>query len=254
MLNTFRKISVNRRLLGVSSACFLGTSVLIGLAAQDSGAKPRRGYDGKAVIKSSSLPQPYTLLILCLGSDDIVIGTVEDIVREAHTPRNANGIQQHTVFQFRVQRSLKRRNPEQQFLNVRQNQGNLPWQEFGSEGLGMRQDGEPMLQLQRRYMLFLRNANDPWTRARGYSIASINGITGRDGEADELSLTHAGTWAQFEIRDGILRVPQEEGRATFPDWTFRRGPEKTLIGLTEAQATAMVELVLREAQQRIDGD
>lgn len=216
--------------------------------------KPNRGYDGIAVIKSSGLPQPYTLLILCLGSDEIVIGTVEDIVREAHTPQNANGIQQHTIFRVRVHRSIKQTSPDATFLKVRQNQGNLPWQDLGTAGLGMRQDGEPMLQLQRRYMLFLRNANDPWTRARGYSIASIGGITGRDGDADVLSLTHAGTWAQFEIRDGILRVPQEEGRATFPDWTFRRGPEKTLIGLTEAKAIATVELVLREAQQRIDGD
>lgn len=160
---------------------------------------------------------------------------------------------QHTVFTVHVEKAIKhpgRLAPQQ--LKVRQNQGNLPWVQGESKGLGLRRDGEPILQVGSRYILFLSSVTaSPRLKEIGYFSATIDGVTGRSGELDELMLSFSGTWSQILIKSGLTSVPQEQGRSSFPDWKFSMGPEKKLTGLKEKDAIALIEKVLREAPDRI---
>ncbi len=208
--------------------------------------KPKR-----AILSGEGIVQPRGLTLLCLGSDAIIVGKAVRIARAAHTPYNAFEPNQHTVFEVQVIRSLKHSGqtaPTSYF--VRQNQGDLAWQSGRSTGVGLRMEGEPMLRVGERYILFLGDPyKNPRVRQRGYGIATVGGVTGRSGEVGELMLAYQGTRAQLLISGGRTSVPQEDGREPFPDWSFRDGTPRTMLGLTEAQAIRIIENRLTDIRE-----
>jgi hypothetical protein len=162
---------------------------------------------------------------------------------------------QHTVFVVRIEKTLKHKgeaHPSK--VKVRQNQGNLPWKTGQDRGLGYRIEGEPMLQIGQRYLLFLWNpyeAQPQAFRGRKYVESTIDGVKGRSGELDELMLVVHGTQAQVLLRNGKAEVPQEQGREAFPNWTYKLGPERTIVGISERDALDLVEKCIRETPQRL---
>jgi hypothetical protein len=185
-------------------------------------------------------------LVDLLSVPQVAVGRVERIHRSAHSPFQSRGSLQHTVFAFRVEKWIKNDlRLQTPLVKVRQEMGDLPWQDGAKAGVGFRIVGEPMLIPGNRYLLFLLRNGDP-DRSK-FRFAEFGGVRGVDGETDELSI-HGGEFGQILIRDGKLTFPQVSGEPYRPDWRFEKGPQ--LLGLREKQAMAVLSEALRERRRR----
>ena len=169
--------------------------------------------------------RPRTLADLSGQSDLIVVGQIAGVLRNAHTPVNARGLYQHTVFAFAVERYLKTNGAgAPALLKVRQIGGWLPWDEGGVRGVGFVFQDEPLLILGQRYCLFLDLPKpSPEVLRRGFCAGSYGGIWGKSAELDECSL--ANPWrARLLLREGFTRA-QPDVPEVDQHWRFDTGPQ-----------------------------
>ena len=179
-----------------------------------------------------------SLAVLKQDADLVVWGRVQEVLREAHTPYNSNGPKQHTLFAFHVNEIIK---PDSFYtggaLKVRQNQGNLPWQKGNMEGTGYVISDEPMLRVDRSYLLFL------WRPGRAFPPggtvnARISGVSGPAGDPDEYILA-CSPRGLFWIDNGRIALPTDHDRQGYQPWEFSEG--RQLVGLTVEQAIQLIK-------------
>jgi hypothetical protein len=123
-------------------------------------------------------------------------------------------------------------------LKIYQSGGSLPFQalEGRVRGVGLASEGDPLLEPGKRCLLFLRKPDDsPTSRRLGYLSGTVDGVTGKVGELDELRLTDPGR-GRYVIEAGILR--SQSGTGT-PSELRLTGNQ--LVGLREEEAVERIE-------------
>ena len=192
---------------------------------------------GKSVVRLAvgSGPGLSRCLYDTLDYELIVMGTITTVLRTAHTPYESSGALQHTVFGFRVDRILKDEyGLKSRVIHVRQEMGDLPWQEGESSGAGFRFLGEPMLIVGNRYLLILQRPN---LGGMPFPRAMYKGVHGKSGEVGEHYIPN-GAYGQILIQDSKLMPPYFDDGKQAPWWRFETGPQ--LLGLTEGQAVQLI--------------
>jgi len=210
--------------------------------ARPSVAKRPRRIDARAV--ADFVAAPDTLAELCSRSGVIVVGRVTGILREAHTPINANYENQHTVYVVAVETYLKTDASGTPALRkVWQEGGTLPWQgmvEGEPGGVGYEIEGDPMLDVNSRYILFLYGTSDPggaFTQL-GYVGATIYNVSGKMAELDEYHV--ADPWrGKILLLNGMTQAPRQTGSLELDHWRFSEPPQ--ILDVPEAEAIAAIQ-------------
>lgn len=118
----------------------------------------------------------------------VVEGNVTRVVEFAHSPDNSEGSDQRTIYQFRVEKTLKGYCPPK--IKLRQRGGPLAWvmqTPFGTaRGRGMRFTNIPPYVVGSRYRLYLHQPEpSPEDQQRGYFLGASGSTWGRIGDIDE---------------------------------------------------------------------
>jgi hypothetical protein len=196
----------------------------------------------------------YPLSELCGNSDVIAIGRVVGILREAFTPTNAHGPQQHTVYALAVQQYLKAHaDVLSPVLKVYQMGGYLPYvfrpaDDLEHRGVGFRIEDDPMLLVGADYCLFLRLPRVP-DRSRGYVFGRTGGFSGKIAELDEYVPT--APWrGKVLLRDGYTWSPDGDGapltRPLPEAKQVREGPE--ILGRPIREAVRLIQEALAASE------
>lgn len=219
--------------------------------ARQTGRASRGRGDYKYTIAHASTNDfhPSELRWLINRGTVIATGTITAKVREAHSPPASKDIFQHTIFSFTVERYIRKGPVESaRILLIRQNQGHLPWIDpDGARGIGLRVDGEPMLQVGTRYVLFLRSELD------GTVFKDADNLTPNPYEAAEFRLVHP-RFAIWPIVKGEVSNPVDNEIPPFPSNRFDAG--KQLLGVSERVAEELIREAINkrfqvpESQQR----
>lgn len=193
----------------------------------------------------------HNLTSQVVNSETIIVGTIGKKIREAYTPYNATGPDQHVVYEVHIDEVIKTAEKDLGVtIKVRQEGGDLPWTTEAAFGKGLRFEGSPLLQPKRKYVLFLnRPGRQPGMRALPYIARMHKGEVSRAGELDEFTIC-GGYQGQLDVTSGKAVPPQEPSGFGIKPWRFRFDEPKSILGLSTED---LVKLIKQELDRYSKG-
>jgi hypothetical protein len=108
-------------------------------------------------------------------------------------------------------------------------------------------EGDPILSVGERYLVFLETNNTPEFREDGGVMACIHmPLCGYSSYLDEFRVADS-LEGKILLKNGLTSAPEDPNQSQSVAWKFRDGT--TLLGITEADAIAAVKRALAAAAQ-----
>lgn len=189
---------------------------------------------GKVRLSEPQWPSsPALLKSLCARADTILVGHVVSIVRQDHDPIGTTDAGMATVVSVWVEQYLRSDGAPHQPATIK------VFLSGGMDEFGVMNvvEDDPLLNVGDRYILFL--ASHP-----ADIIGRVEDVTGVEAYADEY-LVSEHLYGKVRLVNGVTAVPSDPYQTPEP-WTFE-ADGTTLLGLTEADAIARIQLGIADA-------
>ena len=218
------------------SPVFRDDSTVATTCAEAAAIKSTELKHADAEVISEYFMPPQSLANLCSRSDLICIGVPVAVLRNAHTPINADSMDQHTVQLVTVEALLKEDHTHRApVIKLRQEGGDLSYAtpRGPTRGRGTKYLEDPILTLGKRYILFLQKLGKDRAPGATSIEGHVGGVHGTIAELDEYRVSDH--WrGKVLIESGKTAAPEKTGRPRMDHWQFELGG--TLIDLSEKDA------------------